>query len=160
MRTMTAGTVAVRRANAGDVPHIVALSAEDDLRIQGNEADPHDPVYRSAFERIEDDPNNAIFVATLRVGATETVVGAFQRTFIQHLLRSGYVACQIESVIVARAQRSRGVGATMMRFAIEEARERGCLRVQLTSQKARERAHVFYERLGFVRSHEGMKLWF
>jgi hypothetical protein len=30
--------------------------------------------------------------------------------------------------------------------------------VQLTSQKRRTDAHRFYERLGFVRSHEGFKL--
>jgi hypothetical protein len=30
--------------------------------------------------------------------------------------------------------------------------------VQLTSNKARTRAHRFYERLGFVSSHEGFKL--
>jgi len=30
--------------------------------------------------------------------------------------------------------------------------------VQLTTDKARPDAHRFYERLGFVASHEGMKL--
>ncbi len=30
--------------------------------------------------------------------------------------------------------------------------------VQLTSDKSRVDAHRFYERLGFVASHEGMKL--
>jgi len=30
--------------------------------------------------------------------------------------------------------------------------------LQLTSNKARSDAHRFYERLGFVKSHEGMKL--
>jgi GNAT superfamily N-acetyltransferase len=41
---------------------------------------------------------------------------------------------------------------------VEEARHRGCGQVQLTSQKRRTDAHRFYERLGFVRSHEGFKL--
>jgi GNAT superfamily N-acetyltransferase len=47
-----------------------------------------------------------------------------------------------------------------MRWAIDEARRRGCFRVQLTSNEVRKRAHRFYERLGFVASHEGMKLRF
>jgi GNAT superfamily N-acetyltransferase len=46
-----------------------------------------------------------------------------------------------------------------MRFAIELARRRGALRVQLTSNVRRGRAHAFYERLGFEPSHVGMKLY-
>jgi GNAT superfamily N-acetyltransferase len=46
----------------------------------------------------------------------------------------------------------------MMAWAIEEASRRGCALVQLTSDKARTDAHRFYARLGFVASHEGMKL--
>ena len=65
----------------------------------------------------------------------------------------------IEAVHVAESERNRGIGATMMRTAIEEARRRGCTRVQLTSNKQRKDAHRFYERLGFVASHEGFKLW-
>jgi GNAT superfamily N-acetyltransferase len=46
----------------------------------------------------------------------------------------------------------------MMRWAIAEARRRGCGLVQLTSDKSRLDAHRFYERLGFVASHQGYKL--
>lgn len=35
---------------------------------------------------------------------------------------------------------------------------RGCALVQLTTDKSRTAAHRFYERMGFVASHEGMKL--
>jgi GNAT superfamily N-acetyltransferase len=47
----------------------------------------------------------------------------------------------------------------MMRWAIDEARRRGCALVQLTSDKERTDAHRFYAGLGFVASHEGMKLF-
>ena len=50
-----------------------------------------------------------------------------------------------------------GIGATM-RFALEEARRLGAGLVESTSNKKREDAHRFYERLGFERSHEGFKL--
>ena len=46
----------------------------------------------------------------------------------------------------------------MIEAAIEMARERGCTLVQLTTDKTRKDAHRFYENLGFVASHEGMKL--
>jgi GNAT superfamily N-acetyltransferase len=46
----------------------------------------------------------------------------------------------------------------MVEHAIGRARERGCHLVQLTTDKARPDAKRFYEALGFVASHEGMKL--
>jgi len=46
----------------------------------------------------------------------------------------------------------------MMLWAIDEARRRGCFRIQLTSNKRRTRAHAFYGRVGFVATHEGFKL--
>ena len=54
--------------------------------------------------------------------------------------------------------RGQGLGAAMIGWAIEEARRRGCALVQLTTDKSRADAHRFYERLGFVASHEGLKL--
>jgi GNAT superfamily N-acetyltransferase len=52
------------------------------------------------------------------------------------------------------------VGKALIEWAIARARERGCIMVQLTTDKARVDAKRFYERLGFVASHEGMKLHF
>ena len=49
-------------------------------------------------------------------------------------------------------------GAQMIGFAVEECRRRGCEIVQLTTDKSRPDAHRFYLSLGFVASHEGMKL--
>jgi GNAT superfamily N-acetyltransferase len=54
--------------------------------------------------------------------------------------------------------RGRSVGEAMMRWAIEEARRRGCDNLHLTSNKARLDAHRFYERLGFKKTHEGLRL--
>jgi GNAT superfamily N-acetyltransferase len=49
------------------------------------------------------------------------------------------------------------LGATR-EWAIERAKERGCRLVQLTSDKARPDAIRFYETIGFVASHEGLRL--
>jgi GNAT superfamily N-acetyltransferase len=54
--------------------------------------------------------------------------------------------------------RSRGIGGALIAWAVEQARERGCALVQLTSNKARAGAHRFYGRLGFSPTHEGFKL--
>jgi GNAT superfamily N-acetyltransferase len=85
-------------------------------------------------------------------------VATLQLSFIPGLARRGALRAQIEAVRVADACRGGGLGAAMMVWAIGEARRRGCALVQLTSDKSRTSAHRFYERLGFVATHEGMKL--
>lgn len=81
-----------------------------------------------------------------------------QLSFLPGLARRGALRAQIEAVRVHESNRGRGLGAAMLGWAIEEARRRGCGLVQLTTDKARPDAHRFYERLGFVASHQGMKL--
>jgi GNAT superfamily N-acetyltransferase len=46
----------------------------------------------------------------------------------------------------------------MMEWAIERARQHGCHLMQLTSHQSRADAHRFYERLGFTKTHIGMKI--
>jgi GNAT superfamily N-acetyltransferase len=74
------------------------------------------------------------------------------------LARRGALRAQIEAVRVAADRRGSGLGEAMLDWAIEQARRRGCALVQLTSDKQRPQAHRFYERRGFVASHEGFKL--
>jgi GNAT superfamily N-acetyltransferase len=62
-------------------------------------------------------------------------------------------------VRIAPGLRSRGLGRTLLEWAIERARARGCHMVQLTSDKTRPDAIRFYQTLGFAASHEGMKLF-
>ncbi|HEX8953764.1 MAG TPA: GNAT family N-acetyltransferase, partial [Polyangia bacterium] len=88
------------------------------------------------------------------------IVATLQLTTLQQLSSRGAKVAQIEAVRVASDLRGRGLGAQLVRFAVERARAAGCARVQLTSHKERLDAHRFYEQLGFRRSHEGFKLYF
>jgi GNAT superfamily N-acetyltransferase len=85
-------------------------------------------------------------------------VGTIQLTFIPGMARRGAFRAPIEAIRVSAEHRSRGLGKTMFRWTIDEARRRGCALVQLTTDKTRIDAHRFYQRLGFVASHEGLKL--
>ena len=87
------------------------------------------------------------------------VIGTFHLTVLPHLSSKGSKSLQLENVHVLASHRSRGIGRRMMESAIARARELGCNRVQLTTNKRRKDAHRFYERLGFRASHEGMKLY-
>jgi GNAT superfamily N-acetyltransferase len=110
--------------------------------------------YQRAFGVIDGDPAHTLVVAQ----AGPEIVATMQLSFIPGLARRGALRAQIEAVRVHQAYRSRGLGAAMLDWAIAEARRRDCALVQLTTDKSRTSAHRFYERLGFVASHEGMKL--
>jgi GNAT superfamily N-acetyltransferase len=142
-------SVVIRKATLADLPAVLDLYADDALAMRRPGDDIQ--VHAAAFAEIDSDPSTAIYVAT----SDGVVVGTFQATVLRHLLAK---VMQLEAVHVHSSERGRGVGTEMMRWALGEARARGCTRAQLTSQKRRVDAHRFYERLGFVRSHEGMKV--
>jgi len=144
--------VIFRPARIADLPAIVALLA-DDMLGAAREA-PGDPGYAAAFAAIEADANEVLAVA--EIGGQ--VAGCLQLGFIPGLSRRGAWRGQIEGVRVAAALRGRGVGRAMILWAVDQCRARGCATVQLTTDKRRHDAHRFYESLGFIRSHEGMKL--
>lgn len=110
--------------------------------------------YLRAFDEIDADRNNELVVACFG----DDVVGVLQLTFIPYLTHQGSRRALIEGVRVARAHRGTGLGTRLFEWAIARARERGCRMVQLTTDKSRPAAKRFYEALGFVASHEGMKL--
>jgi len=147
------GTFSLRRARRGDLPRILALLADDQLGAVRESADDPAP-YERAFDAIDADPAHLLVVGEL----DGEVVATFQVSYIPGLSRKGSWRSQIEAVRVSGELRGQGVGALMIQWAIDQARERGCSLVQLTTDKSRVAAHRFYERLGFVASHEGMKL--
>lgn len=145
----------IRRARESDLPGLVKLLADDPLGA--TREDPTEPLpqaYRAAFAAIDADPHQCLLVAE----RDRSVAGLLQLTFIPSLTYRGSWRAQIEGVRVARALRSSGLGRLLITDAVERARERGCRMVQLTTDKQRPRALAFYESLGFVASHEGMKL--
>jgi len=145
--------VVIRRATATDVPGILALLVDDQLGVGREDLTDLTP-YQRAFEAIDADVNQLLVVAE-RNGE---LLGTLQLTFIPGLSRRGASRGLVEAVRVAASARGLGLGTTLMEWAVEESRARGCALVQLTSDKSRQDAHRFYTRLGFQNSHEGFKL--
>lgn len=144
-----------RPALPADLPSIVEMLADDPLGATRERFESPLPVgYRTAFEAIESDPNNELIVA-VRAGG---VVGVLQLTFIPYLTYQGSWRALVEGVRVASSARSGGIGRAMVEWAIERSKDRGCALIQLTTDKSRPDAFRFYESLGFVPSHHGMKL--
>jgi GNAT superfamily N-acetyltransferase len=148
--------VVLRAARRADIPALVDLLAADQLgATRDGIRDQADlDAYDRALRAIDADPAHILIVAD-RAGE---VVGTMQLSFLPGLARRGALRAQIEAVRVAASTRGSGLGAAMLQWAIDEARRRDCALVQLTTDKARTDAHRFYQRLGFVASHEGMKL--
>ncbi|SEE53482.1 N-acetylglutamate synthase, GNAT family [Jiangella alba] len=142
-----------RTATRADLDAIVALLA-DDVLGKARDAGTVDGRYERAFAAIDADPRNELIVGD----EGGEVVACLQLTFIPGLGRHGAERCQVEAVRVRSDRRGDGVGGRLMAWVIDRARERGCAMVQLTTDKSRADAHRFYQRLGFVASHEGMKL--
>jgi len=151
--------ITLRFARPSDVPAIVGLLADDPLgRSRETVADPLPAAYWQAFDDIAAQNGNHLLVAERAGAAPREVVGCLQLTIIPGLSRRGMKRGLIEAVRVGAAYRGLGVGERLVRHAIEISRAAGCGLVQLTSDSARADAHRFYERLGFVASHVGMKL--
>jgi GNAT superfamily N-acetyltransferase len=144
--------VIFRSATEADLPAIVSLLADD--MIGAGREDSSSDAYVTAFREVSADPRNHLVVAEV----DGEVAGTLQLTYIPGLSRMGAERAQIEGVRVAAAHRSRGLGREMIKWAVGQAKARGCRLVQLTSDKRRSDAIRFYESLGFQSTHEGMKL--
>lgn len=145
-----------RLANEADLIRIIHLLSEDELGA-GREVtsiDKHED-YLAAFRRIENDSNQELTV----VLEEDVIIATFQLSFIQYLTYQGGLRAQIEAVRVSSARRGKGIGKQIFEYAISRAKQKGCHMIQLTTDKRRPEAIRFYESLGFIPSHEGMKLF-
>ena len=155
---MSASRIAIRPARRGDVPDIVAMLADDPLgRGRERLEDPLPLAYFAAFEAVEADSNIQLMVAE---GNDGLVVGCLQLCILPGLSSQGARRGLIEDVRVATRWRGKRIGEQMIRWAIDEARARGCKLVELLTHQTRVDAQRFYVRLGFQPSHVGMTLRF
>jgi GNAT superfamily N-acetyltransferase len=147
-----------RKANKEDVSAIVEMLADDELGMKRENFQSPLPIeYVKAFENIKADNNQELIIVE---NADFEIIGTFQLSFIQYLTYRGGVRAQIEAVRIKKGNRGVGIGKKMFEWAIERAKEKGAHLLQLTTDKQRPQAIKFYEDLGFVKSHEGMKIHF
>lgn len=145
-----------RRANFKDLHDIVRLLAEDELgKERETLTDSTAPSYKKAFEEIQSDPNQFLMV----VENKGEIMGTCHLTFMPSLTYQGSKRMNIEAVRIDQKFQGQGIGEWMIKEATKLAKEKGCKIIQLTTNKKRQRAKMFYEKLGFEATHEGMKLF-
>ena len=142
-----------RKAEKTDLPEIVLMLANDPLGAMREDLQ-HPEKYEHAFDIISKDANQELIVVESEDGE---VIGTFHLTFIQYLTHQGGIRVQVESVRVREDVRGQKIGEKMFQWIFDRAKERGAHLVQLTSDKKRADAIRFYQKLGFVDSHEGFK---
>lgn len=148
-------TLVYRAATEADLTFIYQLAEEDSvLTARDPVPSNHEVEAKKGLEAINSDPNHSLVI----VEQNGEPVGSFQLSFIPGISRRGAWRGQIESVRVSAACRGQGIGSEMMSWALRQCEKRGCGLVQLTSDRQRDAAHRFYERLGFSPSHTGFKL--
>lgn len=89
--------------------------------------------------------------------AEQQIVATCHLTIMSSLTFIGSTRMQIEAVRVSSLYRGQHIGEWMMNAAFAWAKANNAAIIQLTTNKQRPRAKQFYERLGFVATHEGMK---
>jgi len=148
-------TLSYRNAKKSDLPQLIKMLADDQLGSTREDSSiPLNPAYISAFEKINSDPNNKLIVVEIN----NTIIGMLQITYIPYLSHKGAWRCLIEAVRIHKDYRSQGFGSEVFKWAIEQAKNKKCHIVQLTSNKERSSAIRFYKALGFSATHEGFKL--
>jgi GNAT superfamily N-acetyltransferase len=134
----------VREASKSDLPHILRVYAQPDLD-NGNVLDLAGA--GEILDRIAGYPNYKIYVAE----SEEGVVGTFALLIMDNLGHLGRRSAIVEDVAVEPRVQGTGVGKAMMRHAIALAKTHGCYKLTLSSNLKRDRAHAFYDSLGFER---------
>lgn len=90
-------------------------------------------------------PDYKVFVAEFE----QKIVGTFAILIMENMGHLGTPSAVIEDVGVLPIMQGNGIGKLMMEFAMNYAREKGCYKMSLSSNLRREKAHQFYESLGF-----------
>lgn len=153
---MAAGSISIRPAERADVPAIVRMLADDFLgKDRERVTDPLPQSYYDAFDRVVASGYLHMVVA---IDTSGGIVGSLQLCILPGLSSQGATRALIEDVRVDGKLRGQGVGEVLIRWAIAEAKNRGCYLVELLTSRARVDAQRFYVKLGFTESHAGMTL--
>lgn len=141
----------IREATEDDLPAVLALYAQpamDNGRVLTLEE------AQLVLAQFRQYPSYRLWVACeatpdgVNAGA---VVGTYALLIMHNLAHQGTPSAIVEDVVVSADRQGQGIGQLMMQHAQQQARLAGCYKLVLSSNQKRERAHAFYESLGFQR---------
>lgn len=133
-------SVKVRAATPADGGEVIRL-----LKLLGHTQPPGDDASRLAAFL---DAGELVLVAT-RSAVALPLLGAVTLHVMAVMHRPGPIG-RLTAVVVDESARGQGIGAALVRAAERVLAARGCVLIEITSNKKRTDAHGFYERLGYT----------
>jgi N-acetylglutamate synthase-like GNAT family acetyltransferase len=130
----------IREAIEKDLPDVLEL-----LRSMDGESEMDSGEALNIWNKIKQYPYYKLLV----VEDNNRIIGTCSLIIIDNLGHKGAKLAVVESVIVERKFRGRGVGHIMMNHVMEMAKKEKCYKIMLSSNKKRILAHRFYQKLGF-----------
>jgi len=148
----------IRLAKESDLPRILELYHE--LSMITTESEQHSSTswddYRRVFAEISGDPRRELLVAEY----DGEVVGTVALFIIPNLSHGATPYALVENLVVNHKYRRKGIGKKLMEYTIVRAKQEGCHRIELCSDKKRDEAHRLYRSVGFEPSAYGFRIWF
>ena len=137
--------VLIRQATVDDLSDILSLYAQPDM--DNNKVISLENA-KELFDQFSQYPNYHLYVACYP-NADNKVVGTFALLVLHNIGHQGSPSAIVEDVVVSSSHQSQTIGSEMMTHAMVLARQAGCYKLALSSNQKRQRAHTFYESLGF-----------
>lgn len=116
---------------------------------------PSQEEYRRVFAEIIKTPGYSLLVAE----EDGEILGTTVLVILPGLAHDVSPFAVVEYVVVDEKYRRKGIGKLLMDDVVARAKEAGCYKIMLTSDKRREEAHEFYRSLGFEASAYGFRLY-
>lgn len=132
----------IRKATTTDIPMILELYAQKE--IDNGDILSQDEAIK-IFNKFQTYPNYSLYLAEIG----NRVVGTFELLILDNLAHKGSKSGIVEDVVVDSDYRSKGIGKRMMEYAMDICRNNTCYKLTLSSSIHRDKAHRFYENLGF-----------
>jgi GNAT superfamily N-acetyltransferase len=148
------GLLSYRAASKADLSEILRLYAQPDLD-DGKVLPLFEP--ERIFERMARYPDYTIYVAV----CDDPIVDTFALLIMDNLGHVGTPSAVIDDVAVDPAWQGtwrRKHDDPLYVYALEVARQKDCYKAALSSNLKRERAHAFYESLGFERQGSSFRV--
>jgi len=147
----------VRAATESDVPRIQELYRQLAFTPPSPDAPrPSKEEYQRVFTEMNALPGYELIVAE----EAGQVIGTTVLAILPGFAHGVSPFAVIEYVVVDEACRGKGFGKLLMKYCMDRAKEAGCYKIMLTSDKRRTEAHEFYRSLGFEASAHGFRLYF
>jgi GNAT superfamily N-acetyltransferase len=129
--------IKIRRAKLSDAARIAVLSGQLGYPSTTEQT-------KRRFRSIKPAARNAVFVAESAAGRVIGWTHASLTPLLEMNLRA-----EVNGLVVADDERSRGAGAALLQAAEKWAQKLGCQYMSVRSNVIRERAHQFYLRNGY-----------